>query len=314
MEQVDTYIANINKVICSNISAFCNVSRGFLSQNILSQLRNLVDHTALKAFSNGRDIAITYQNIEQANQFVHTKGNLNFLYKFHKLLQITTSHYTLDPENSERLMLKYYEYLLKIKSYLYSVHNLTVLENIAQFPLNTDTTLKEYYEKIAEQLQQPPYLRKNSYNDRYYILKSRPFFVSEEIYYEVTFSLASNRTSKFDRLIAFTKHDISTNYATKLLISESCIQILGKQMPILIIDDWEISIRPCELNNFAKIFGIHHEFGNSKEISGLMTFLTKSKLSLVEFIDSPQHYYQKTITQITKSAKNVYFLPILDRC
>lgn len=78
MEQVDTYIANINKVICSNISAFCNVSRGFLSQNILSQLRNLVDHTALKAFSNGRDIAITYQNIEQANQFVHTKGNLNF--------------------------------------------------------------------------------------------------------------------------------------------------------------------------------------------------------------------------------------------
>lgn len=157
MEQVDTYIANINKVICSNISAFCNVSRGFLSQNILSQLRNLVDHTALKAFSNGRDIAITYQNIEQANQFVHTKGNLNFLYKFHKLLQITTSHYTLDPENSERLMLKYYEYLLKIKSYLYSVHNLTVLENIAQFPLNTDTTLKEYYEKIAEQLQQPPF-------------------------------------------------------------------------------------------------------------------------------------------------------------
>ena len=314
MEQVDTYIANINKVICSNISAFCNVSRGFLSQNILSQLRNLVEHTALKAFSNGKDIAITYQNIEQANQFVHTKGNLNFLYKFHKLLQITTSHYTLDPENSERLMLKYYEYLLKIKSYLYSAHNLTVLENINQFPLNTDTTLKEYYEKIAEQLQQPPYLRKNSYNDRYYILKSRPFFVSEEIYYEVTFSLASNRTSKFDRLIAFTKHDISTNYATKLLISESCIQILGKQMPILIIDDWEISIRPCELNNFAKIFGIHHEFRNSKEISGLMTFLTKSKLSLVEFIDSPQHYYQKTITQITKSAKNVYFLPILDRC
>ena len=314
MEQVDTYIANINKVICSNISAFSNVNRGFLSQNILSQLRNLVEHTALKAFSNGRDIAITYQNIEQANQFVHTKGNLNFLYKFHKLLQITTSHYTLDPENSERLMLKYYEYLLKIKSYLYSDHNLIVLENIDQFPLNTDTTLKKYYEKIAAQLQQPPYLRKNSYNDRYYILKSRPFFVSEEIYYEVTFSLASNRTSKFDRLIAFTKHDISTNYATKLLISESNIQILGKRMPILIIDAWEVSIRPCELNNFAKIFGVHHEFGNSKEISGLMSFLTQSKLSLVEFIDSPQPYFQETITQITKSAKNVYFLPILKRC
>ncbi len=314
MERVDTYIANINKVICANINAFRNVDRGFLSQNILSQLRNFVEHTALKAFSNGRDIDITYSNIEQANQFVHTKGNLNFLYKFHKLLQITTSHYTLDPENSERLMLKYYEYLLKIKSYLYSVHGLTVLENIDKFPLNTDTTLKEYYEKIAEQLQQPSYLRKNSYNDRYYILKSRPFFVSGEIYYEITFSLASNRTSKFDRLIAFTKHDISTNYATKLLISKSCIQILGKRMPILIIDDWEVSIRPCELNNFAKIFGVRHEFGNSKEISGLMTFLTKTKLSLVEFIDSPQPYYQATKKQIARSTKQTYFLPILDRC
>ncbi len=314
MEQVDAYIANIDKVICSNISAFCNVDRGFLSQNILSQLRNLVEHTALKAYSSGRDLAITYQNIEQANQFVHTKGDLNFLYKFHKLLQITTSHYTLDPENSERLMLKYYEYLLKIKSYLHSVHNLTVLENIDQFPLNTDTSLKEYYEKIAEQLQRPAYLRKNAYNDRYYILKSRPFFVSNEIYYEITFSLASNKTSKFDRLIAFTKHDISTNYAAKLLISKSSIRILGKRMPILIIDDWEVSIRPCELNNFAKIFGLHHEFGNSKELSGLMNFLTSSKLSLVEFIDSPRPYYQATINQITQSAKSVYFLPILDRC
>jgi len=273
-----------------------------------------VEHTALKAFSNGRDMDVTYQNIELANQFVHTKGDLNFLYKFHKLLQITTSHYTLDPENSERLMLKYYEYLLKIKSYLYSVHNLTVLENIDQFPLNTDTTLTEYYEKIAEQLQHPSYLREKTYNDRYYILKSRPFFVRGEVCYEITFALASDRTSKFDRLIAFTKHDISTNYAAKPLISESSILILGKRMPILIIDDWEVSIRPCELNNFAKIFGLRHEFGNSKEITGLMTFLTRSKLSLVEFIDSPEPFYQATVRQITRSAKNVYFIHILDRC
>jgi len=274
----------------------------------------LVEHTALKAFSGGHDIDISYTNIELANKFVHTKGELNFLYKFHKLLQITASHYTLDPENSERLMLKYYEYLLRIKYYLHTVHGLDILENINEFPLNTDIALKEYYEKIAEQLRQPLYLRNHIYNDRYYIQKSKPFFVNGEIYYEITFTTASDRTSKFDRLIAFTKYDISINYAVKLLISNSSIQILGKRMPILIIENWEVSIRPCELNNFANIFGQHPEFGKTKEISELMLFLTRTKLSLVEFIDSPLDYYRSTIDSISKSAKSTHFLQILDRC
>lgn len=314
MERIDKHIADINTVICANISTFHNTDRGFLSQNILSQLRNLVEHTALKAFSGGHDIDITYDNIEKANKFVHTRADLNFLYKFHKLLQITTSHYTLDPENSERLMLKYYEYLLRIKAYLCSEHNLNVIENIGEFPLNTDVTLKEYYEKIVGRLIQPPYLRESIYNDRFYIQKKRPFFIDGKIYYEITFTTASDRTSKFDRLIAFTEYDISTNYAVKLLISQSSIQILGKSMPILIIDNWEVSIRPCEINNFANIFGPHPEFGKSKEIQQLMLFLTRTGLSLVEFIDSPLDYYISTIDEISKSAKSTRFLQILDRC
>lgn len=315
MEKVDTYIMNINNVICANIKTFHNSDRGFLSQNILSQLRNFVEHIALKAFSNGHDIDITYDNIKRANQFIHTRGNLNFLSKFHKLLQITASHYTLAPENSERLMLKYYEYLLKIKSYVGSIHNLKVLENIEEFPLNTDTVLKEYYEKIADQLQQPPYLRTTDpYKDRYYIQKTRPFFVNGQIYYEVTFTLASDRTSKFDRLIAFTKCDILTNYAVKLQISNYNIRILGKKMPIQIIDEWEVSIRPCELNNFADIFGSHPKLGGTNEISEIMKFLRQTGLNLIEFIDSPIDYYQSVKVQIAHTAKSRHFLQILDRC
>lgn len=315
MEKVDTCIININNVICANIKSYNNGDRGFLSQNILSQLRNLVEHTALKAFSNGQDMDVSYANIENANKFVRTRGELNFLYKFHKLLQITTSHYTLDPENSERLMLKYYEYLLRIKSYLHTGHGLNVLENINDFPLNTDVTLKEYYEKIAEQLQQPLYLRASeTYNERYYILKTRPFFVNGKIYYEVTFTLASDRTSKFDRLIAFTKCEILANYAVKLLISNSSISILGKKMPIRIIDEWEVSIRPCELNNFADIFGRHPKLGGANEISELMKFLSLTGINLVEFIDSPIEYYQSVKDHIARTAKSLNFLQILDLC
>ena len=73
MLKIDETILGINKVICGNISKFDDSERGLLSQNILSQLRNLVEHISLKALSGGRDIENTYDNITQANAFVCTR-------------------------------------------------------------------------------------------------------------------------------------------------------------------------------------------------------------------------------------------------
>ena len=61
-------------------------------------------------------------------------------------------------------------------------------------------------------------------------------------------------------------------------------------MPIQIIDEWEVSIRPCELNNFADIFGSHPKLGGTNEISEIMKFLRQTGLNLIEFIDSPIDY------------------------
>lgn len=316
MNKIDNKILDINKVICGNIDKFDVSDRGLLSQNILSQLRNFVDHISLKAYDNGRGLEITYENITKANAYVRTRGELKFLGNFYKLLQITVSHYTLDEENSERLMLKYYEYLLKIKSYLKRNFNLDVLENINTFPINTDSVLKEYYEKIVEKINHPrPARIKNSYNDRYYIKKIKPFFVENEVYYEITFTMANDKASKFDRIIAFTKFDISPNYAVKLFVSNDSIQILGKNMPIQIIDSWEVSIRPCELNNFADIFGDHSKIqSGSIEYRMLMKFLTMTGLSLVEFIDFADNYYKSIKNQITQNAKADHILNVLDMC
>jgi hypothetical protein len=314
MKKIDAEIMNIDRVICRNIDNFDVSDRGLLSQNILSQLRNFVEHISLKAYSNGQDIENIYENIERANAYVKTRGGLKFLSKFHNLLQITASHYTLAEENSERLMLKYYEYLLKIKSYLKSTYNLDILENINAFPINTDSNLKEYYEKIVEKINQPN-SAKNTYNDRYYIQKIKPFFVGYEVYYEVTFTTANDKASKFDRIIAFTKLDISHNYAVKLSVKNDNIQILGKNMPIQIIDGWDVSIRPCELKNFAKIFGSHSEIGSGTiEYRRLMKLLTKTGLNLVELIDFADDDYQSIKNQITQGAKTAHFFNVLDKC
>ncbi len=316
MNKIDSQILTIDENIQRNIEEFSPRERGLLSQNILSQLRNFVEHIALKAYCQGGEIENSYENIVAAIEYVKTGGDLRFLSKFHYFLQKIASHYTLEKDASERLMLKYYEYLLRVKSYTKREYNLEVLTNIDQFPLDTDSTLREYRQKIAEKINQPASERnKGDYRDRYYIQKVKPFFVKHEIYYEVTFTVANDRTSKFDRIIAFTKCDISPSYSVKLLISYDTIEILGKHMPIQIIDGWEVSIRPCELNNFADILGPHSKISSGNvEYRKLMEFLTESGFSLSEIVNFSDEYYNQIKMALTSGAKSFHFLDILDKC
>lgn len=316
MSIIDRQIKDIDRNIDRNIEAFYELDRGLLSQNILSQLRNLVEYVSFKEYCNGSDIKLSYENIKKANNFVKSRSELNFLYKFHKLLQISASHYTLDEENSERLMLKYYEYLLMMKSLVNSKYNLDILSNLNKFPINLDSNLKEYYEKIAEKIERPNLnYNKDSYNDRYYIRKKKPFFIGEEIYYELTITTANDNTSKFDRIIAFTKLNILTNYSVKLHIVNDSINILGKHMPVKIIKNWSVSIRPCEIDNFSKIVGMTIKTNsNNIEYKMLMEFLTQTGLDLVEYVNSEESYYEKIKKIIFEKSKKMKFFEVLDKC
>jgi DNA replication protein DnaC len=315
MSKIDDAILTIDTAICKNIDKFHASERGLLSQNILSQLRNFVEHIAFKEEVNGQDVDFTFEDLKNAPNRLQPSGQLGFLRRFHNFLQGVASHYTQSEENSERLMLKYYEYLLRIKSRLKKTYGLEVLGNIDKFPINTDPALQEYYEKIVEQIERPTKARKISpYKDRYYIQKIKPFFVNHEIYYEVTFTIASARVSKFDRVIAFTKLDISDNYAVKLSVIHDSIEVLGKKMPIQIIDKWEVSIRPCELNNFARILGEDINIQTTHaEYKNLMGFLTETDLSLVQLIDLSDEYYDAAKGRITQGVQAVNFLPVLDK-
>lgn len=137
-----------------------------------------------------------------------------------------------------------------------------------------------------------------------------------EVYYEVTFTRANDNVSKFDRIIAFTKLDISANYAVKLYIHDSNIEILDKKMPIHIINRWEVSVRPCEFDNFSRIFDpfLSKHKSNSKEYQNLMTFLTNTGFSLVDLIDFEDNHYDQIINKITQETKTANFLTILHKC
>lgn len=314
MNNIDKKIYDTNKVIEKNISKFDDSERGLLSQNILAQLRNLVEYIFLKIYNQRKNQSLEakYENFRIAEKFVKSIGTLRFLGKFHDLLQISASHYTLDENASERLILKYYEYLLKIKSLLVNEYNIEVFSNINKFPIKLDKTTQEYYEKIAKRIDVP--LIGKTQKDRYYIQKIKPFFINNGIYYEVTFTKSHDKVSKFDRIIAFTKLDITQNYAVNLFIGKKNIEILGKKMPINIIQNWEVSIRPCELNNFARIFSKYINVQSShKEYKELMNFLTQTGLSLTEYVVQDQRDYDFVKNKVTQDGK-IQFFDVLDSC
>lgn len=305
-EIIDKNLANNN--LCDE--------RGFVSQVILSQLRNLVEYIFQKIHSGEEKIDTNeYQQTinENAIKYIKSKGgNFTFLIRFHNFLDKSVSHYTLTENSSERLMLKYFMYLVECKNFLRERYNIEVLRNLDKFSLNLDKKFMEYYEKIADKLENQGIL--NNYhkeNGVYYITKIKPFIVKGQIYYEVTFVNAVDNFSKFDKLIAFCKFRIFNNYAVSLWIRNENIEILNKSLQVKIIDRWEVSIRPAELQNFGKIFECSQKINRTSEYKELMRFLTRKKISLVDLIDS--YDYQDIKRNIISKGQVSHIFDILDK-
>src|SRR5699024_2456771 len=129
------------------------------------------------------------------------------------------------------------------------------LRNLEQFPLHEDPALRAYYEKIACRIEASKHDLLTGKTERYYINSSRPFFIGSRIYYEVTFSLAHTRTSKFDRIIGFTDIDVSDYYAAHLDLAIDSTLVLCLPMPFIVVRDLSVSNRPCESENFARLLG-----------------------------------------------------------
>ena len=255
MTTVSLQIQGASDAICQNIASLAE-QRALLSQNIRSQLRNLVEGVMVPLHTGSPRTEFHYDVVEPAIAFVKSKAKYKFLGRFHKLLQKSVSHYTLDGDASERLMLKYYEYLHRVRSLLEVECGISVLANLEAFPVDLDPSLREYQEKIATRIEavRPARLDRGS-RERSFVYRTRPFFAHGRIYYEVTFYRAINRISKFDRVIAFTDIDMTDKHAAMLMLRGDAIDVLGQKMPITIVRNWEVSIRPCEFHNFARLLG-----------------------------------------------------------
>jgi Cdc6-like AAA superfamily ATPase len=312
-KNIDKQILIIDKAISRHIEQFDIFGRGAISQDILKNLRDFTEHIMLKIFAQGKDIDDNYDNIKISIKYVESKPKWKLITRLHNFLQISASHYTVEEENAERLMLKYYVYLWKLKNLMKKEFDFNILSNLDKFPLETDPALQEYYDKIAHEIGQCAF--KSVYkSDKYYIQKIKPFFSQNQIFYEVTFTPANDYASKFNRAIAFTNLEITDYYSAKFSLVETEITILGKTMPITVITGWEVAIRDCEFKNFSKLlYGSSVKPGYPEQL-GICGFLTQTGLNLNELLRFSDSAFQAVKDKATQRTKKVIFFETLEKC
>ena len=103
-----------------------------------------------------------------------------------------------DDGQSERLMLKYYDFLWQIRKSFEERYGVSILQNLEKFPLTIDKLDYQYYQIVSEVIESTPLDPEPLGVSRFYIQKKVPFFIGKERYYELTLQLAGVYATKYN--------------------------------------------------------------------------------------------------------------------
>ena len=217
-----------------------------------------------------------------------------------------------DEGQSERLMLKYYDFLWQIRKSLKEKHGIAILSNLEEFPLHIDQIDQQYYETAAKAVEAVGHTRCELRTLRYYVQKKTPFFIGRERYYEITLQLAGVYASKYNRITAYTKENISTRYSVQIGYVESAMDLWGINSKIKVITDWGVSVDPVCLNKVGKVLKIPTRISSQYgEYKALMSFLTRTGLNFLDLIDFQEVEFSKIIDSIYQNVRTPVYKDIL---
>lgn len=315
MVTIEDKILEQNGKIERYISRIGTFDIGEICSEIISKLRTFVEHIAAYHYvqKNSLKNEVTQKNITAGIPYVNKDKKLSFISKLHKCLQVCASHYVISEVTSPRLIQKYLPYLLKIKIWLKTTYEIDILNNLNNLMKISDTSIIDFYGPIKQNLLFNEYMHKPYPNERYYVYSCYPIIVDDAIIYEVTLGIASDFASKFNRFIVFSNEEIPLNYSIRCEFYEEKINVSKYTTSIRIVKDWSISIRPCELINFGKIFGLNEKISSSSsEYSRLMIYLNQNKTTILELLCLNYDQYLKIKNDITCSSKEIHIFNIFD--
>ncbi len=308
--EIDKIIAACDKYITSGIDLIDDpeYTRDDVSHYILPRLYDMCRSALLL---NSLRLGNTQTNLQLAWEQALLKVETKYLATFLKGLKYIEDR-EADEGQSERLMLKYYNFLWQIRDFLYKEYGTSVLHNLEKFPLHIDKTDTKYYEQIADVIKSVEILPQKLSGSKFYVVKKTPFFVGKERYYEVTLQLAGVYATKYNRITAYTKENITTNYSVQIAYINAKLDLWGVASTIKIITNWGVAIEPSALNKLAKILYIRTTISsNYIEYNSLMKFLTESGINLLDLIDLKEVSFSKIVDLIYCNANTSYFKEVL---
>lgn len=298
---------------CENITdaiktgTILNYTRDKLSRRILTELDDLCKGTLML---NGLRYYSTI-NLRVAWELALINIETKFLSTFLQGLRYIGLRVPEDGQY-ERLMLKYYGFLWKIRKYLYDVHSLRVLENLEDFPRGTNDEDEEYNKILASSIETVIGTQNPIRQNRYYIQKKSAFYVGPERYFEITLQLADKYATKYNRLTVYSKKDISSNYSIQVGCAEADILLWDKPSKIRVITNWKVSIEPATLNKLSKLLKFETKISSKyNEYYALMDFLTQTGLNILDFIDFRDERFNEFILQIYEHTNTSHFQNVL---
>lgn len=212
----------------------------------------------------------------------------------------------------ERLMLKYYGFLWKIREHLKHSFGLDLLRNLEDFPRGESEEDAAYNQLLSAPIERASSRSARIGPGRYYVQKKVPFFVGRHRYFEITLQLASKYATKYNRLTVYSKEDISTNYSIQIACAEEELHLWDIPTKIKVVTSWRVSIEPAVLNKLSKIIKQEtHISSKYNEYAALMQFLTKTGINLLDFINFTDARFTTYISKIYNGSSTQYFMETL---
>lgn len=308
MKIVDKRLRETADVINKNFAKVNEENRGEVSGEILSHLRNFCETFMYKVYDeeNDADIYQTQDNLTPVRKYIKDKHY--DVWKFHSLLDSSVGHMDFGPMPSEALTLKYIPQLIRLKTFLQKQYGIGVLENIDKYPLDLDTSLVSFYEKILFVLLHSKPGSMQMTRNQYFVKKRSMKYINGHIFYEYVFDVSDDRANKFNTFVCYSFKNIRFDYDLKLLLAKKEITYLNTKIFINVIYDYEYSIRPCAFQNLLYLINYNDEkCRRDKEYSALMKTIKDKRKSLVDLIDSEKEiflaldgYYTEFISKVKK--------------
>ena len=271
LDDIKRIVMACDKSIVRSIDTIENRSatRDEISQDILPRLNDLCRAALLQ---NSYNLRCTKPNLQLAYEQAQLNLRTKYLANFLRCLKYIDCRIPEEGQ-SERLMLKYYNFMWQIRKYFWDNNRISILQNLEKFPLNTDQLDNEYYNIVAKAIESTDLSPHSLESTRFYVQKKTPFYVGTERYYEITLQLANKYATKFNRITVYSKQNISTAYSINIGYTDTTIDLWGIASNIKIITNWRVSIAPTCLNKLGRILNISLKISkNYGEYSELMVF------------------------------------------